>query len=70
MEMTSYMKHAEETHEAWLRIEESRRAMRDAYTHLHEVDYKMLVNLVFEFAEGLGYELTPRNPGNDKSDTL
>lgn len=65
-EVTSYQKHAEQQHEEWVKREQARKDLRAAYDYLHETDYKMLVNLIFEFANDLGYELTPRNPTNEK----
>ena len=63
--MTNNQKNAHEQHERWAATEQARRDFRAAYDHLHESDYKMLVNLMFEFAADLGYELTPRNPANE-----
>lgn len=68
--MTDYELLQENTHEAWAATEQARRDFRAAYNHLHESDYKMLVNLIFEFADDLGYELQPRKPHNDSGHSL
>ena len=65
MMMTEHMKIAQERHDHWAKTEQARRDFRAAYDHLHDSDHKMLVNLIFEFAADLGYELKPRNPYND-----
>ena len=70
MDVTSYMKHAEEQHEVWKRGEQARKDLRAAFDHLHETDYKLLVNMIFDFADQLGYELQPRNPKYDKDGTV
>jgi len=68
--MTDYELIQEDQHEAWAAREQARRDFRAAFNHLHEADYKMLVNLVFEAADNLGYELRPRNPHNDTGNSL
>ena len=61
MAMTEYQKLAHDRHEQWIKTDRAKRDFRASYDHLRESDYKGLVNMIFEFAEDLGYEMKPRN---------